>query len=85
LFIRLGGESFLENRLSDWDDDDVINGDDEEGEAGAGQPNSRQNARARKQEHLVETRVLSIAQDLVYSVMSKMNGLHNQSKTANRL
>ena len=31
-------------------------------------PNSRQNARARKQEHLVETRVLSIAQDLVYSM-----------------
>ena len=97
IFIRLmlGGQSLLENGLSDGDDDDkeddddFINDDDddddddevhdaednnrgtdddldsndavdEEGE----QPIRRQNARVRKQ----ETRVLSIAQDLVYSV-----------------
>ena len=97
MFIRLmlGGQSLLENGLSDGDghdkedDDDFINDDDddddddevhdaednnrgtdddldsndavdEEGE----QPIRRQNARVRKQ----ETRVLSIAQDLVYSV-----------------
>ena len=90
----LGGQSLLQNGLSDGDDDDkeddddFINDDgdddddevhdpednnrgtdddldsndavDEEGE----QPIRRQNARVRKQ----ETRVLSIAQDLVYSV-----------------
>ena len=91
MFIRLmlGGQSLLENGLSDGDDDDKENDDDfindddevhdaednnrgtdddlesnyavdEEGE----QPIRRQNARLRKQ----ETRVLSIAQDLVYSV-----------------
>ena len=97
MFIRLmlGGQSLLENGLSDGDDDhkedgdDFINDDDddddddevhdaednnrgtdddldsndavdEEGE----QPTRRQNARVRKQ----ETGVLSIAQDLVYSV-----------------
>ena len=98
MFIRLmlGGQSLLENGLSDGDDDDkeddndLINDDDdddddddrevhdiedndrgtdddldsnepddEEGE----QPIRQQNARVRKQ----ETRLLSIAQDLVYS------------------
>ena len=93
--LMLGGQSLLENGLSDGDEDDkeeddeFINDDDddddddevhdaednnrgtdddldrndavdEEGE----QPIRRQNARVRKQ----ETRVLSIAQDLVYSV-----------------
>ena len=68
------GES---DAIDDDDDDDVDDDDDddeeeeeEEEEEGKGekQSNSRQNGRARKQEHLLETRVLSIAQDLVYSV-----------------
>ena len=82
LRLMLGGQSLLENGLSDGDDDDkedddddFINDDDDDDEAHdldsndavyeeGKQPNRQQNARVRKQ----ETRVLSIAQDLVYSV-----------------
>ena len=105
MFIRLilGGQSLLENGLSDCDDVDKIEDsdvidhndvndeddeyddedDDEEVDIGleggldgdnvaeddeVNQPNKRKRARLRKQEHLDETRVLSIAQDLVYNV-----------------
>ena len=97
MFLRLmlGGQSLLENGLSDGDDDDkeddddFINDDnddddddevhDDEGndhgtvddldsndtvDKEGKQPNSQQNARVRKQ----ETKVLSIAKDLLYSV-----------------
>ena len=79
LRLMLGGQSLLENGLSDGDkeedDDDFINDDDDDDEAHnldsndavdeeGKQLNRQQNARVRKQ----ETRVLSIAQDLVYSV-----------------
>ena len=58
---------------NDYDDDDA---DEAEGDPDSDnvvehenkQPGKRENARVRKQEYLTETRVLRIAQDLVYNV-----------------
>ena len=94
MFIRLmiGGQSLLENGLSDSDGDDKVadsdiidrdggdydedDDDDAEGNLDSDKavehenehPGKRENARVRKQEGRTETRVLSIAQHLVYNV-----------------
>ena len=81
MFIRLmlGGQLLLENGLSGCDDDEkeresnITDDDDDDNDEEVEdeeekQLNPRQNSRVRNQEHLVKTRVLSIAQDLVYSV-----------------
>ena len=96
--LMIGGQSLLENGLSDSDDDDKVadsdiidrdcgaydddDDDDAEGDLDSDnvvehenkQPGKRENARVRKQEDPTETRVLSIAQDLLY-IVSKHVGL----------
>ena len=68
------------------DDENDDDGDDDEAEFDLDidnivedekKPSKRQNARVRKQEDLTETRVLSIAQDLVYNVSGAGGGHPN--------
>ena len=73
---KVADSDIIDSDGGDYDDDDDDDDDEAEGDPDSDnvvehenkQPGKRESARVRKQEDLTETRVLSIAQDLVYNV-----------------